>query len=163
MIHIELVELLESLKRGSCWCEMGIGNPMNTWHTTACLQAQEIVDQLKGAIMLTFKHDEVIKALTALNEMANQLTSLGQQITVLQQLFDTSLTPDVKALRDQVDNALLQVRPEQRTKLQDMYPDGIPDTELENVFQLLQRTIDKNKHDERKQENADTRPAERVP
>lgn len=28
--------LLLSLKRGSCWCEMGIGNPMVTSHSQAC-------------------------------------------------------------------------------------------------------------------------------
>ena len=31
---------LEAVARGTCWCEMGIGNPMATTHSPACVQAR---------------------------------------------------------------------------------------------------------------------------
>lgn len=31
------------LKRGDCWCEMGIGNPMVRDHSSACKQLQEML------------------------------------------------------------------------------------------------------------------------
>lgn len=44
----DLKMLLHYLKRGSCWCEVGIDNPMYKGeHTNGCLQAQKIVDKLK--------------------------------------------------------------------------------------------------------------------
>ena len=47
-LHHEIVRLralILSLKRGSCWCEMGIGNPMMRGaHTEACRQAQTLED-----------------------------------------------------------------------------------------------------------------------
>jgi hypothetical protein len=36
---IEALRLIEALKRGSCWCEIGIGNPMLKHHTAACEHA----------------------------------------------------------------------------------------------------------------------------
>lgn len=35
-INKDLVKALEGVKRGSCWCEMGIGNPMMTSHSRQC-------------------------------------------------------------------------------------------------------------------------------
>ena len=33
-------DVVLGLKRGSCWCEHGIGNPMVPAHTEACLNAE---------------------------------------------------------------------------------------------------------------------------
>lgn len=33
-------EVIRLLKRGSCWCEMAIGNPMFKEHSEACQKAQ---------------------------------------------------------------------------------------------------------------------------
>lgn len=39
-----LVEVLLGVRRGDCWCETGIGNPMMQGrHTKACKRAQTIV------------------------------------------------------------------------------------------------------------------------
>lgn len=35
---------LRSLKRGDCWCEKGIGNPMVTTHTAECELARKVLD-----------------------------------------------------------------------------------------------------------------------
>lgn len=94
--------------------------------------------------MLTFKHEETVKALQVLNTMASTISDLAENIAQLQALFDTSLTPDIKKMRAQVDDLLEQITPEQRSKLQNMFPDGVPDPELENVVGMLMRTIDKN-------------------
>ncbi|MFA5387694.1 MAG: hypothetical protein WC322_04930 [Candidatus Paceibacterota bacterium] len=94
--------------------------------------------------MLTFKHEETLKALQVLNTMANTISELAEGIAQLQALFDTSLTPDVKKMRVQVDELMGQISDEQCRKLQDMFPAGVPDTELENVIGMLLRTIDKN-------------------
>ena len=37
----EAAEVVRSLRRGSCWCEMAIGNPMVRGHSSACLAAQK--------------------------------------------------------------------------------------------------------------------------
>ena len=35
-------EFIKDLKRGSCWCEVGIGNPNMTSHSEACLKIQKM-------------------------------------------------------------------------------------------------------------------------
>ena len=39
----KLREALLQLKHGDCWCEVGIGNPMYTNHSAACLEVQQII------------------------------------------------------------------------------------------------------------------------
>ena len=34
-------KLLHKLKRGTCWCELGIGNPMMSGHTMLCREIQQ--------------------------------------------------------------------------------------------------------------------------
>ena len=47
----ELVKVLRLLKRGDCWCEVGIGNPMlRGKHTQQCLIAQELLVYYKGLL-----------------------------------------------------------------------------------------------------------------
>lgn len=46
----QMLDILVGLKRGDCWCEMGIGNPMVREHDVACLQAQLAVAQLKAQL-----------------------------------------------------------------------------------------------------------------
>lgn len=41
------VALLRALKRGSCWCEMGIGNPMYRDHSVTCEQVQKFLKSLE--------------------------------------------------------------------------------------------------------------------
>lgn len=36
---VKLRQILLGLKRGSCWCEAGIGNPIATKHSAACVSA----------------------------------------------------------------------------------------------------------------------------
>lgn len=36
--------LLESLKRGTCWCEVAIGNPMFKQHSLPCREIQRYFD-----------------------------------------------------------------------------------------------------------------------
>ena len=38
----DLADVLEDLKTGDCWCQAGIGNPMITEHSKACLKLQKI-------------------------------------------------------------------------------------------------------------------------
>ena len=41
----EVLALVMRLKCGSCWCEVGIGNPMMQGrHSDACLEVQRLVD-----------------------------------------------------------------------------------------------------------------------
>ena len=35
--------ILHQLRKGQCWCEMGIGNPMVKKHSEICLAVQEIM------------------------------------------------------------------------------------------------------------------------
>lgn len=37
-----LCEAIRGLRRGSCWCEMGIGNPMVKTHSPACVAAAKL-------------------------------------------------------------------------------------------------------------------------
>ena len=39
----ECLDLLDALKRGTCWCEVGIGNPMLQTHTVTCVRVQSIM------------------------------------------------------------------------------------------------------------------------
>ena len=41
----KIKEILKELKRGSCWCEMAIGNPMVNGHSKGCFLAQELEKQ----------------------------------------------------------------------------------------------------------------------
>lgn len=41
----EAAQLLRSLKRGDCWCEAGIGNPMMTNHSPQCRNAKRWLDK----------------------------------------------------------------------------------------------------------------------
>jgi hypothetical protein len=38
---------LKLLKKGSCWCEIGIGNPMYKNHSEGCKIAQHILEDSK--------------------------------------------------------------------------------------------------------------------
>ena len=40
----ELKKVIHLLKRGDCWCEMAVGNPMATEHDKGCLAAKEILE-----------------------------------------------------------------------------------------------------------------------
>lgn len=40
----EAVEIIKALRRGDCWCEKGIGNPMFKVHTNACQHAQDFLN-----------------------------------------------------------------------------------------------------------------------
>lgn len=42
-VESEAAEIINGLKRGSCWCEMGIGNPMMKTHSAACDAARAFV------------------------------------------------------------------------------------------------------------------------
>ena len=44
----ELVQVIKGLKRGSCWCEMAIGNPMVSSHSEKCKAAREAVRRYGG-------------------------------------------------------------------------------------------------------------------
>lgn len=39
----ELIVILLALKRGDCWCEVGIGNPMARDNSPACKQVQAFI------------------------------------------------------------------------------------------------------------------------
>jgi hypothetical protein len=41
----EAVHIVQLVKRGTCWCQMGIGNPLATAHSERCLMAQRFVKQ----------------------------------------------------------------------------------------------------------------------
>lgn len=57
-----LLSIIASLKTGSCWCSMGIGNPMVKSHTDACKAAAEAVghmlarDYQDRATWVNFRH-----------------------------------------------------------------------------------------------------------
>jgi hypothetical protein len=40
----KLKEIIRGLKRGDCWCEMGIGNPMVSSHSPQCIAAQKAIE-----------------------------------------------------------------------------------------------------------------------
>jgi hypothetical protein len=43
--RIELLEyVIRGLKCGDCWCQMAIGNPMYTSHSSACEQARRALE-----------------------------------------------------------------------------------------------------------------------
>lgn len=43
---VVLKDALEGLKRGpDCWCEVAIGNPMMTAHSTACDNARDALNR----------------------------------------------------------------------------------------------------------------------
>ena len=50
LILAELLTVLKALKRGDCWCEMGIGNPMMSRHSPGCLSAQAAIAKAEGRI-----------------------------------------------------------------------------------------------------------------
>lgn len=49
---IELFEIhkvtraLKLVKRGECWCEMAVGNPMVHRHSPQCLNAQMVIEKV---------------------------------------------------------------------------------------------------------------------
>ena len=48
VIQTELVKsVLNGLKRGDCWCEMAVGNPMVSSHDKDCLRAQALTLMLE--------------------------------------------------------------------------------------------------------------------
>ncbi len=47
-INTKLLEALLGVKRDNCWCERGIGNPMLTSCTDACMRAKAIVTEIMG-------------------------------------------------------------------------------------------------------------------
>jgi len=49
---MKAIEIIELLKRGECWCQKGIGNPMYQEHTEACKKAQKFMEKVKNG-----KHD----------------------------------------------------------------------------------------------------------
>ncbi len=46
-IH-QLVRALKGVKRGECWCEMAVGNPMVHKHAPQCLNAQAVIKKVEG-------------------------------------------------------------------------------------------------------------------
>lgn len=44
----DLENALVSLKRGSCWCEMGIGDPRVVQHSHECDEVRRLVEQMRG-------------------------------------------------------------------------------------------------------------------
>jgi len=44
-----MITVIRGLRRGSCWCEMGIGNPMVSQHTRTCLEASRLMDVFAAA------------------------------------------------------------------------------------------------------------------
>jgi hypothetical protein len=40
----EILRVLAALKRGDCWCEMAVGNPMVSYHNEGCSVAASIFD-----------------------------------------------------------------------------------------------------------------------
>jgi len=52
----DFVEILEGLKRGSCFCEMAVGNPMVREHTEACNRAMKFLkDRKKQVVVISEK------------------------------------------------------------------------------------------------------------
>lgn len=48
-ILLDLAESLRAVKRGDCWCEVGIDNPMMRGrHSVACARASELLNGLEG-------------------------------------------------------------------------------------------------------------------
>ncbi len=43
----ELVKALKGVKRGSCWCEMAIGNPMVSSHDSDCKFAKRVLKEVE--------------------------------------------------------------------------------------------------------------------
>lgn len=41
-----LIDALTSLKRGDCWCEKGIGNPMFSDHSAKCVRVRDLLGAL---------------------------------------------------------------------------------------------------------------------
>lgn len=41
-----LLNALKEVKRGQCWCEMAVGNPMVHSHSPQCLNAQVVIDNI---------------------------------------------------------------------------------------------------------------------
>lgn len=47
--YTELVEALHALKRGDCWCEAGVGNPMMQGrHSAACDRVRTLLAAIDG-------------------------------------------------------------------------------------------------------------------
>ena len=46
MERVELFEALLGVKRGDCWCERGIGNPMLSSCTDACMRVKAIMFEI---------------------------------------------------------------------------------------------------------------------
>lgn len=47
--QMEVLRVLRDLKRGDCWCEVAIGNPMlQGRHTQACMAAKALMEPLGG-------------------------------------------------------------------------------------------------------------------
>ena len=44
----DMLAALEAVRRGSCWCGVGIGNPMMRGHSKACGQARAAVAKARG-------------------------------------------------------------------------------------------------------------------
>lgn len=42
----DLRSLLQALRRGSCWCEVGVGNPSASSHSDACDRARAVLGVL---------------------------------------------------------------------------------------------------------------------
>lgn len=48
---VELTNLMNELKRGTCWCEAGIDNPVvQGKHSETCLKIQKIIESAKYLI-----------------------------------------------------------------------------------------------------------------
>ncbi len=48
-----LINIIIGLKRSSCWCELGIGNPMLSKHSPACIAAEEAVTDWENNAIFT--------------------------------------------------------------------------------------------------------------
>lgn len=45
-------DILLQLRRGDCWCAVGIGNPMMATHSSACVSARAIVDGASASMIV---------------------------------------------------------------------------------------------------------------
>ena len=48
-LELAMYSTIRGLTRGDCWCEMAIGNPMFSTHSTRCVEAQKIVKTFEVA------------------------------------------------------------------------------------------------------------------
>jgi hypothetical protein len=45
-----IIAILTFLKRGDCWCEVAINNPMVTEHSRGCIEAKKLYEEIKKEV-----------------------------------------------------------------------------------------------------------------